>query len=40
MEEEMASEEALAVDLFPRTAHVETVCLFTRSDGPSREGPG
>ena len=31
---------ALAVDLFPRTAHVETVCLFTRSDGPSREGPG
>ena len=31
---------ALAVDLFPRTAHVETVCLFTRSGGPSGEGPG
>lgn len=31
---------ALAVDLFPRTQHVETVCLFTRSGGPSGEGPG
>ena len=34
------SRRALAVDLFPRTAHVETVCLFTRSGGPSGEGPG
>jgi len=27
-----AAQKAVAVDMFPRTAHVETVCLLTRAD--------
>ena len=30
-----AAREAVAVDMFPRTAHVETVCLLTPSERPN-----